>query len=331
MAPEVLERVLSAVPARPFDDRVIAGLSDNEDAAVLRFPEGKALVQTLDFFTPIVNDPYRFGQIAAANALSDVFAMGGVPWCAMNIVCFPVGCYEEEVLRDILRGGADKAREAGAVIVGGHSVTDQELKYGLSVTGVIDPEHRACNAGLRAGDRLLLTKPLGTGILATGIKGGLPNADELEDVLYHWASRLNSAGGRVVRALKLRAATDVTGFGLGGHLLEMARASGAVVTLRQADVPMLPQALELAAMGLVPAGTHANRTYNAQWTELEGSLDPVRVDLIFDAQTSGGLLLAVPPHELSAAERMLEDAGEFVARIGEVESVGGASPRLRIC
>ena len=330
MAPEALERILSAVPVQPFDERVIVGLSDNEDAAVVRIPQGKDLVQTLDFFTPIVNDPYRFGQIAAANALSDVFAMGGLPWCAMNIVCFPAGCYEDAVLRDILHGGADKAREAGAVIVGGHSVTDQELKYGLSVTGIIEPECGACNAGLRAGDQLILTKPLGTGILATGIKAALPNAEELEDVLYYWASRLNDAGGRVIRELKLRAATDVTGFGLGGHLLEMARASGAVVRLRQADVPVLAQALDLAAIGFVPAGTHANRTYNAQWTEITGALDPVRIDLIFDAQTSGGLLLAVPPKDVSSAMRMLEDAGECAALIGEVESVGGASARLYI-
>lgn len=322
---------MASVPASPVDDRVIAGLSDNEDAAVVCFPTGKALVQTMDFFTPIVNNPYRFGQIAAANALSDVFAMGGVPWCAMNIVCFPVGCYEEDVLRDILCGGADKVREAGAVIVGGHSVTDQELKYGLSVTGVIEPEHRACNAGLQTNDQLVLTKPLGTGILATGIKGGLPKAEELEELLYHWAARLNSVGGSVIRTLKLRAATDVTGFGLGGHLLEMARASGAVVTIRQPEVPILPQALELASMGLVPAGTHANRIYNAQWTELVGTVDPVRVDLIFDAQTSGGLLLAVPPDKLSQAMQMLEDAGEYAALIGEVNSVGGISPCLRIC
>lgn len=321
---------MAAVPPQPVDDRVIVGLSDNEDAAVVHFPAGKALVQTLDFFTPIVNDPYRFGQIAAANALSDVFAMGGIPWCALNIVCFPAGCYAEDVLRDILHGGADKVREAGAVIVGGHSVTDQELKYGLSVTGIIEPERRVCNAGLRSGDQLVLTKPLGTGILATGIKAALPNAEELEDLLYFWASKLNSVGGRIVRDLALRAATDVTGFGLGGHLLEMARASGAVVRLRHADVPMLPQALELASIGFVPAGTHANRSYNSQWTEVENFVDPIRVDLIFDAQTSGGLLLAVPQKDLAEAIRILEDAGECAALIGEVEQVGVA-PRLHIC
>ena len=181
----------------------------------MRFPEGKALVQTLDFLTPIVNNPYWFGQIAAANSLSDVYAMGGEPYTAMNIVCFPIQTMGKEVLRRILEGGMDKIRESGAVMAGGHSVKDTEIKYGLSVTGIVDPAAFASNRGLRPGDHLLLTKPIGTGVLATALKADFGDSAKIEELIYRWAGRLNKAGGAVIQKLGLKGATDVTGFGLG--------------------------------------------------------------------------------------------------------------------
>ncbi len=319
MAPGDLERILAGLPRDPaVEDRVIVGTRHNEDAAVVRLPDGRAIVQTLDFFTPIVNDPYRFGRIAAANALSDVYAMGGEPWCAMNIVCFPVKRLPETILADILRGGSDALREAGAALVGGHSVEDDEIKYGLSVTGLIDPDKVASNAGLRPGDRLLLTKPLGTGILATAIKASWPGWEEYEEELFRWASRLNKGAGRVIRELGLKAATDVTGFGLGGHCLEMANASGVTVALDTAALPVLPGVAELAGMGLVPEGSHANRAHCHKHVRTEPGVSPVLSDVAFDAQTSGGMVLAVQPELVDRATALLAESGDPAYPVGEV-------------
>ncbi len=319
MAPGDLERILAGLPRDPsVEDRVILGTRHNEDAAVVRLPGGQAIVQTLDFFTPIVNDPYQFGRIAAANALSDVYAMGGTPWCAMNIVCFPVKRLPESILTDILRGGSDALREAGTALVGGHSVEDDEIKYGLSVTGLIEPDKVASNTGLRPGDRLLLTKPLGTGILATAVKASWPGWETFEEELYRWASRLNKGAGRVIRELGLKAATDVTGFGLGGHCLEMAGASGVTVALDTAALPVLPGVLELAGMGLVPEGSHANRAHCHKHVRTEPGVPPVLSDVAFDAQTSGGMLLAVPPDKVDQAVALLAESGDPAYPVGEV-------------
>ncbi len=312
------------------DARIITGLEDNEDAAILRFPPGKALVQTVDFFTPIVNDPYWFGQIAAANALSDVFAMGGEPYAAMNIVCFPIKKLDKSVLRRILEGGRDKVREAGAVLVGGHSVEDDEVKYGLAVSGIVDPEHYTTNKGLRPGDQLLLTKPLGTGVLATALKAKWTGHERFEELLYRWAARLNIAGGRVIRELGLIGATDVTGFGLGGHVLEMVHGSRVDVEIKLASVPMLDDAVELASMGLLPAGSFANKGFCAKSVQVAPGLDPVRVDLIFDAQTSGGMLLAVPERSVETARAMLLEAGDIAACVGRVLPLAGERGVLRL-
>lgn len=312
------------------DPRLIAGQAVGEDAAVVRFPAGCALVQTVDFFTPIVNDPYRFGQIAAANALSDVYAMGGQPLAAMNIVCFPAKTMPLEILQDILRGGYDKVLEAGAVPAGGHSVEAAEIKYGLAVSGTIDPGRVATNAGLRPGDQLVLTKALGTGVLATAVKGRWEGADELERLVWETAGRLNAGGAAVIRELGLCGATDVTGFGLGGHLLEMCRASELDVELDVAAVPLLPQALELAGMGLVPAGSHANRHFCSSRVQVGPDVPPVLTDLIFDAQTSGGLVLAVPPGQLERARAMLLAGGDLAAVIGRVRPAAGAKGRLHL-
>ncbi len=296
----------------------------------MSFPEGKALVQTVDFFTPIVNDPYRFGRIAAANSLSDVYAMGGEPWSAMNIICFPIKKLPTEVLTEVLRGGKDAVEEAGAVPSGGHSVEDDELKYGLAVSGIVDPDKFASNRGVKPGDELLLTKPIGTGVLATALKGEMSGFEEIEEALFQICSRLNRAGGEIITALGLTGATDITGFGLGGHLIELAEASGVSIELHMTSVPLIPRALELAGMGMLPAGSIGNRNHYLPKTTITQGLDPINVDLMFDAQTSGGLLLAVPPHKLDEARDMLRAAGDLAAHIGTARTLEASSTPLFI-
>ncbi len=312
------------------DDRLLIPMDGNEDAAVVRFPAGKALVQTVDILTPIVNDPYRYGQIAAANSLSDVYAMGGSPYTAMNIVCFPMDTLSKDILRAILEGGRDTVLEAGAVMAGGHSIKDDELKYGLSVSGTIDHGRAATNRGLRPGDRLLLTKPIGTGVLSTALKADMDTDGRLEQTIWQWCSRLNKNAAEVIEALDLKAATDITGFGLGGHVLEMAEASDVSVELRADHIPFMEQACELAGMGMVPGGSHANRLYCRVDTEIADNVDTLAVDLVFDAQTSGGLVLAVPEDKLSKACGMLLDAGDLAAEIGTVSAPQSGKKRLRI-
>ncbi len=308
----------------------MTGVRDSEDAAILRFPPGRALVQTVDFFTPIVNDPFKFGRIAAVNSLSDVYAMGGEPYAAMNIVCFPIKRMDKGILREILRGGLDAMAEAGAVLAGGHSVEDEEIKYGLAVSGVVDPENFASNRGMRPGDTLILTKPLGTGVLATALKGDMGDPAVLEDILFRWAGRLNKVAGAVVRDLRLRAATDVTGFGLGGHLLELAGASKAAVELDLARVPFLPEAVEFASMGMIPAGSFANRNFCSKYVAAAPGVDPILLDLVFDAQTSGGMVLAVPGEKVDQARDMLLAGGDMAEIIGRAVPEEPGLARLRI-
>ena len=304
-----------------LEARVLAGRACNEDAVVLRVPPGHALVQSVDVLTPVVNDAFAFGRIAAANALSDIYAMGGEPWSAMNVAFFPPALAEDDpegLLTSILRGGLDAMNEAGAVLAGGHTVQDEELKYGLAVTGVIDPEHLARNDGLKPGQVLLLTKPLGTGVLSTAVKAGWDGAAASEANLVRWCGRLNSVGGTVIRELRLSAATDITGFGLGGHALEMALASHVCVRLVATVLPLLPRALEYARDGLIPAGSHRNRTHCACRTRTAQAVDEALESLAFDAQTSGGLLLAVPPDQVEAARALLLGGGDLAAVVGEV-------------
>ncbi len=304
--------------------RLLRGTDGNEDAAIVRVPGGKALVQTVDILSPIGNDPYTFGRIAAANALSDVYAMGGEPWCAMNIAFFPTGPAAEaegltlDVLADILRGGVDTIHEAGAVLAGGHTVEDPEPKYGLSVTGVIDPDAVAVNGGLCPGDKLVLTKPIGTGILATAAKARWADWEEAEAEFCGWAVRLNSGAARVIRELGLTGATDITGFGLGGHALEMARASMASVTLWAEAVPLMARVLDYAGDGMVPGGTSANRRFCARQVRVAPTVSPLLETVIFDAQTSGGLLLGVPADKLDRALELLAAYGAPGWVVGEV-------------
>lgn len=292
---------MAALP-RQAHPNLLVGLETADDAGVYRLTPEIALIQTVDFFTPVVNDPYLFGQIAAANALSDVYAMGGQPLTAMNILCVSPKRVGRETIRQILAGGLDKIHEAGALLVGGHSVEDQELKYGLAVTGVVHPERLLTNAGAREGDALILTKPLGTGIIATAAKGNLATAEVVAEAATLMA-QLNRIPAAVLATGHLHAVTDITGFGLLGHALEMAVASGVELTILAAQVPYLAAAREYAAMGLVPAGSFANRRFCERHLQVDPDVDPLLLDLLSDAQTNGGLLLAVAA----------ETAGEVVA------------------
>lgn len=283
-----------------------------------------ALIQTVDFFTPVVDDPYAFGQIAAANALSDVYAMGGTPLTAMNIVAFPAGTVDLAVLAEILRGGADKVAEAGAVLIGGHSVRDNEPKYGLSVTGVVHPDRVLTKGGAVPGDRLVLTKPLGVGVITTAIKRGLAGAAEIETVTRVMAT-LNAAPVPVMQAIGVHACTDVTGFGLLGHLLEMAVAGNVSIRLRAGAVPFLDGAREYAAAGAVPGGTRANLRHVSPHTLFGDDVTDLDRLLLADAQTSGGLLIAVPADRAEALVEGCRRAGTIVAAdIGEVLPPGPA-------
>ena len=316
----MLEQVLASLSGAPDPEgRVLHGFEHNEDAVILRTPPaGMALVQTVDVLSPLGNDPRLFGQVAAANALSDVYAVGGVPWSAMNIAAFRAQEVPLDIFAAMLQGGLEKIAEAGAVLAGGHTLEDAEIKYGLSVTGYVDPDAVASNAGLRPGDVLVLTKPLGTGVLATAIKAQWENGDKAEADLYRWATHLNAHAAEVLRAMKLKAATDITGFGLGGHLLEMARGSGVAVEVDTASLPFIDNVEDFASDGLISAGTYANRKHCACRTFVTPGVDTLRATLVFDAQTSGGLVLAVPSERVDEALERLAALGEPGWPIGRV-------------
>ena len=300
-----------------------------DDAGVIRLTPELALIQTVDFFTPVVNDPFTFGQIAAANALSDVYAMGGRPLTAMNIVCYPSQTVSKEVLQAILAGGLDKIHEAGALLVGGHSVDDTELKYGLSVTGIVHPEKVLTNAGAKVGDALVLTKPLGTGIIATAMKGRLASS-EAEAAAIQVMCALNRLPPACLKDLSHHAVTDITGFGLFGHALEMAVASQVELTIQAHKVPVLAAAREYALMGLVPAGSFANRNFCEKSLRLEPGIDQVLIDILSDAQTNGGLLLSLPASQADLLMEILHKEGFPAATcIGEVSDKGPGSVRLQ--
>jgi len=310
------------------DDKTLVSTQGNEDAAVIEFPGDKALIQSLDYFTPIVNNPYKFGQIAAANSMSDIYAMGGEPYCVMNIVCFPSKKLSIDILKQILKGGLDKIKEAGAIMCGGHSVDDDEIKYGLSVSGVVDPGLYASNAGIEAGDQLILTKPLGTGILATAVKAEWENATDLENKMFAWAGRLNLSGAKVIREMGLKGATDITGFGLAGHVLEMARAAQKTIDLWTGHVPIIEEATDLAAMGLIPEGSYANKHYCSTLVHVDERVNSLILDIVFDAQTSGGLLLAVPKDKMEDTRELLLQEGDLAAHVGEVVETRDTAVRI---
>jgi selenide,water dikinase len=296
------------------DPNLLVGIEHIDDAGVYKIRDDLALVQTVDFFTPIVDDPYTFGQIAAANALSDVYAMGGVPITAMNLVAFPIKSMEIEILREILKGGLDKMREAEVVLVGGHSIEDQELKYGLSVTGLIHPDAVLTNTGARVGDRIILTKPLGTGIINTAQKGGMAAPKAVQRAIEVMTA-LNRKAAEVMKGFKVHACTDVTGFGLLGHLCEMLGQGEIGIRISLDAVPILPKAEEYAGMGLVPGGAHRNKEFYAPKVDGAKSCPPSLLDILYDPQTSGGLLIAIPEEDAEGILRFLREAGVKDARI----------------
>lgn len=305
------------------DARLLVGLETSDDAGVYLLNEDIALIQTLDFFTPIVDDPYRFGQIAAANALSDVYAMGGRPLTALNIIAYPTKDGDLETLARILTGGADKVKEAGALIVGGHSIEDKEPKYGLSISGVVHPDRITRNSTARPGNRLVLTKPLGTGVVATAVKAKLAPPELQEQAAVQMAT-LNQAASVAMQEVGADACTDITGFGLLGHTYEMAKGSGVAIIIEAHRVPILPLTLEFAAMGLLPGGAHANRSYLGNAVSFDQDVPLSVQDLMFDPQTSGGLLIAVAAEKVTDLLERLRQQGVSAADIGRVE--GGINP-----
>jgi len=313
LGPGDLTRALSALIPRS-DPRLIVGRETLDDAGVYVLSDDLALVQTVDFFAPIVDDPYRFGQIAAANALSDVYAMGGEPLTAMNIVGWPIDQIDIEVLGEILRGGQDKVHEAGALIVGGHTIIDDEVKYGLSVTGRVHPKRLLTNAAARAGDQLVLTKPIGTGLLATAMKENRLSVASAE-ALYATMIRLNAHAAREAVRVGARSATDITGFGLLGHAYHLALASNVTLQIDRARVPLLPDARRLAASGLRTGGLERNATYLAARISWGAATADDRA-LLQDPQTSGGLLVAVPAGRLA----------EYLSSVDGAEHIGEVRP-----
>lgn len=298
-------------------DRLLVGLDTSDDAAVYKLDDEKAIIQTLDFFTPIVDDPYMFGRIAAANSLSDVYAMGGYPIIALNIVGFP-NCLDVSVLGEILRGGADKVKESGALLVGGHSVQDDEPKYGLSVTGLVHPDKVLDNASAKPGDVLILTKPIGTGIINTAIKGDLVD-EETINMAIHTMEYLNKYAADGFDHVKINSCTDITGFGLLGHVYEMSKGSGVSIIINSKDVPVLPGVFENAKMGIVPAGAYKNQHYVGDHVEFAPNIELDMIDTLFDPQTSGGLLLSMTREEADKYLEYLKNNLETdFAVIGEV-------------
>ena len=290
------------------DANLLVGIATGDDAGVYRVRDDLAIVTTVDFFTPIVDDPFTYGQIAAANALSDVYAMGGRPITALNLVCWPQSGLPREMLGEILRGGAEKVREAGALIVGGHSVADEEVKYGMAVTGVIDPRRVIRNVGARAGDALILTKPLGTGVLMTAFKRDrLPQ--EHYDAAVAAMIQLNARAAELALGFDLHAATDITGFGLVGHASKMAEGSGVTIVFEESDLPLLPGALECCRDGMIPGGGTRNRDYYASRVKISDEVAEEMATIAFDPQTSGGLLLAVPDAQAIELIAQLHRAG----------------------
>jgi len=293
---------------------LLVGIATGDDAGVYRLTPDLALVNTVDFFTPVVDDPFTYGQIAAANALSDIYAMGGVPRTALNIVCWPQSGLPAEMLTEILRGGAAKVEEAGAVIVGGHSVADEEVKYGLAVSGTIDPRRIIRNVGAQPGDALLLTKPLGTGVLMTALK-----RDRLREEFYQPAVRtmaqLNRAAAQAMLQFPVHASTDITGFGLMGHAIGMAESSGVTLVFEEFDLPLLPGALEACEEKMLPGGALRNRDYFAPRVAIGDEVVENLATLTFDPQTSGGLLIALPEAHAADLLAALQRGGCLEAAI----------------
>ncbi len=315
MAPGPLAQVLRQLPTVE-DENLLTASIPFADAGVYRIADDCALVQSVDFFTPIVNDPRTFGRIAAANALSDIYAMGGKPLTVMNLVGFPA-CLEQEVLVEILKGGAEIVHEAGAIVVGGHTVEDDEPKFGLAVTGLVDPKDLVTTADARPGDMLVMTKPLGVGILATALKGEVIKEEQMVEAIRGMET-LNRAAAEVMLKVGVNACTDITGFGLLGHAQEMAEASQVGLEIEASALHVYPQVMDLAAMGLVPAGSYRNREHYMPEVVNRDRVPPEIIDILADPQTSGGLLISVPADKLSRLTSELKAAGCNAFNIGQI-------------
>lgn len=301
---------------------MLVGISTGDDAGVFRLRDDLAIVSTVDFFTPVVDDPYTYGQISAANALSDVYAMGGRPVSALNIVCWPQTGLPREMLTEVLRGGSEKAREAGVVVVGGHSVADEEVKFGMAVTGVIDPRRIVRNVGAQVGDALLLTKALGTGVLMTAFKRDALNPEHYTSAVNSMV-QLNAGAAAIMLNHEVHAATDVTGFGLLGHAFKMADCSNITLVFEESDLPLLQGALEQVRAGMIPGGGTRNREYYAPHVKVSDEVSEEMVALAFDPQTSGGLLISVPESQSVAMLAELHKAEcTDAAIVGRVEPRG---------
>lgn len=315
MGPKFLADVLKDLPVET-NPNLLVGFNTADDAGIYKINDKQALVQTVDFFPPIVDDPYIFGQIAAANALSDIYAMGGKPLTALNIVGFPPQM-PSNILTEILKGGGDKIREAGAVVVGGHSIKDKELKYGVAVTGIIDIDKIVTNSNAQVGDKLYLTKPLGTGIITTAIKRNAADTESAEYVMK-LMTQLNKTAAKLMLKHNAHSATDVTGFGILGHAYEMANASGVSIKIDFDKLPLIPKALEYAEAGNLTGGANANMEYLQDKVQISSDLKKAEIDILYDAQTSGGLLIALSPEN---GDKFLTEAlsiGLTVSEIGEV-------------
>jgi selenide,water dikinase len=289
-----------------------------DNAGVYKLTNELAIIQTVDFFTPIVDDPYMFGQIAVANALSDVYAMGGKPLTAMNIVCFPSKSLDISVLKDILKGGIDKMIEAKVVLIGGHSIDDTELKYGLSVTGTIHPKRLVTNSGARARDKLILTKPLGIGIISTALKAGVVNKKTVA-ILTKSMAKLNDKASELMQEVGVHACTDITGFGFLGHTVQLAQNSQVGININVATLPFFPEAGEFAKQGLCPAGLHRNREFYSPSIRIARKVPTHIQDILYDPQTSGGLLISLSPGKAESLLDRLHQAGvEDATIVGEV-------------
>jgi selenide,water dikinase len=279
-----------------------------DDAGVYKLSDDLAIIQTVDFFTPIVDNPYDFGQIAVANALSDVYAMGGKPLTAMNIVCFPIKKLDISILKDILKGGIDKMKEAGVTLVGGHSIDDAELKYGLSVTGTVHPERLVTNAGAKTGDKLILTKPLGTGIISTALKAGKVSKDTAAKMTKYMAT-LNKKASELMQEVGVHACTDITGFGLLGHACQIAPKSRVGIKINSNSVPVFAEVEEFAKAGLCPGGLYRNKEFYGKMVEFSKQIPDYIQDILFDPQTSGGLLIVLAPDKAELLMKKLHKAG----------------------
>ena len=322
-----MAQVLGHLP-KVEDPNVLVGTNTADDAAVYKIRDDLAIVQTVDYFTPVVDDPYTFGQITAANSLSDIYAMGAKPLFALNIVGFPAKTLPLEVLTQILKGGADKAAEAGVSIIGGHTINDEEPKYGLSVTAVIDPSKVITNAGAKPGDRLILTKPLGIGIITTAIKKGVVSHETIDEVV-RVMSTLNKNAAEVMIETGVNACTDITGFGFLGHLYEMVKGSGAGARINLARVPVIAEAWDLIRQGVAPGGTHRNLAYLEKNLVVNSGISHEALLVLADAQTSGGLLISVPADKAAGLMRDMKKAQvPVVAEVGEV--IEGPEIRIEI-